>query len=390
MNKGLTLISGIGLGAGLMYILDPDKGNRRRALARDKVMRALNKSGDAVGATSRDIVHRMRGLFAEMKHLLKSEEAETDVLLARLRSKMGRVVSHPGSINITVKQGRVTLSGPILANEVDDLLKCVSKVRGVTGIETQLEVHKEAGDIPGLQGGVDRPGYRFELIQTNWSPTVRLLVGAAGSALAFYGVKRQDPIGSVLGILGIGMLARGLTNMEVKRLIGVGAGRRAVDIQKNINIAAPVEYVFDFWRHFENFPRFMTNVREVRDLGEGRSHWVVAGPAGVPVKWDAVVTRMIPNELLAWKTEENPLVEHAGIVRFMPNADGSTNIDVKLSYNPIAGAIGHVVATLFGADAKTEMDQDLMRMKSLIETGIPPHDAAERGPIPQMREATAR
>jgi uncharacterized membrane protein len=50
---------------------------------------------------------------------------------------------------------------------------------------------------------------------------------------------------------------------------------------------------------------------------------------------------------------------------------------VRLNYNPPAGAIGHAVAGLFGADPKTEMDQDLVRMKTLIETGNPPHDAAD-------------
>jgi uncharacterized membrane protein len=109
---------------------------------------------------------------------------------------------------------------------------------------------------------------------------------------------------------------------------------------------------------------------------------------GMGVEWDAVITRDVPNELLAWKSVEGASVESAGIVHFTRNEDGTASVQVKLSYNPPAGAIGHAIAALFGSDPKTEMDADLMRMKSMLETGVPPHDAAERK-APKAREATA-
>jgi uncharacterized membrane protein len=67
-----------------------------------------------------------------------------------------------------------------------------------------------------------------------------------------------------------------------------------------------------------------------------------------------------------------------GRIRFQPNPDGSTRLDIRISYNPVAGGLGHAVAALFGADPKTQMDEDLLRMKTLIETGVPPHDAARK------------
>jgi uncharacterized membrane protein len=387
MNKELTLLGGIGLGAALMYVLDPDRGRRRRALARDILVSAANRTPDAIGATARDLRNRARGLAAQAGSMFSDEGATDEVLVARVRSKMGRVVSHPGSIEVAADQGRVTLSGPVLAHEVDDLLSCVRQVPGVAAVDVRLEVHKQAGDVPGLQGGRQRPGDRFELTQENWSPSARLLVSAAGGALAVYGFSRRDPLSIALGTVGAGLLLRGLTNLELKRLAGVGAGRRAVEIQKDINVAAPVEQVYEFWSSFENFPRFMSNVREVRRNADGSSHWVVAGPAGVPVEWDAVITRQTPNELIAWKSVEGASVENAGIVRFDSNADGSTRVEVKLSYNPPTGAVGHAVAALFCADPKTEMDEDLMRLKSLLETGTWPHDATQDEP-PQAREAS--
>jgi uncharacterized membrane protein len=147
-------------------------------------------------------------------------------------------------------------------------------------------------------------------------------------------------------------------------------------VQKTININAPLDQVFGFFSNYQNFPRFMSNVREVRDHASGRSHWVVAGPMGLNVEWDADLTEYVPDQIIAWKSVEGAVVENAGIIRFDGNPDGSTRVDIKLSYNPPGGALGHAVAKLFGADPKSEMDGDLARVKTTLETGRPPHDAA--------------
>jgi uncharacterized membrane protein len=382
------MAGGIGIGAALMYMFDPDRGKRRRALVRDKLASAANKTPDAIGATARDLSNRAEGLASQVASLFSSNEVTDEVLVQRVRSKMGRVISHPHAIQVKADHGRVTLSGPILAHEVSDLLLTVSTVSGVTEIDNQLETHEQAGNVSSLQGEGTRPGYRFQLMQENWSPTARVLAGLAGGALAAYALSQRDAVSLALGAVGVGLLTRGVTNMEMKRLVGVGAGRRAVEIQKNINIAAPLKDVYEFWCNFENFPGFMSNVREVRDSGNGRSHWVVSGPAGLPVEWDAVITKQIPNELLAWKSVEGAAVESTGIIHFARNEDGTTAVDIKLSYNPPAGAIGHVVATLFGSDPKREMDEDLMRMQSFIETGVQPHDIAQKQPL-KTSKATA-
>jgi len=174
----------------------------------------------------------------------------------------------------------------------------------------------------------------------------------------------------------LALLARAITNIELKRLFGVGVGRRAVDIQKTINIDAPVERVFKLWADYQNFPRFMSHVRDIKDLGDGRSHWAVSGPAGSTVEWDAVITSYTPNEVLAWRTEPQAMIQHAGIIRFRANPDGSTAVNIRFTYNPGAGGLGHAVASLFGADPKSQMDEDLVRMKTFIETGKVPADAA--------------
>jgi uncharacterized membrane protein len=119
----------------------------------------------------------------------------------------------------------------------------------------------------------------------------------------------------------------------------------------------------------------MINVREVKVREDGSSHWTVAGPGGISVEWEAVTTRREENRLLAWRTVPGAIVEHAGMIHF-ERVNGGTRLDIKMSYNPLAGALGHVVAKLFGADPKTKLDEDLLRMKTFLETGKAAHDAA--------------
>jgi uncharacterized membrane protein len=283
-------------------------------------------------------------------------------------------VSHPRAIEVTASDGRVTLCGPVLAAEEQRLKRTVSRIPGVEEIDDRLQIHEHADDLPSLQGGRRREP-RADIRQVRWSPTTRLLSGIGGALLGSYGAQRRDLRGVGLSALGFVALARAATNLETKRLTGVGAGHRAVDVQKTVRVEAPVERVFALWSDYTNFPRFMSNVENVQDLGDGRSRWSVAGPAGVPVEWNATVTDYVPNQVLAWKTEPGSPVAHAGSVRFEPAAE-ATRVHVRLSYNPPAGALGHAVAKMLGADPKAKMDADLMRMKSFIESGTPPADAA--------------
>ena len=167
--------------------------------------------------------------------------------------------------------------------------------------------------------------------------------------------------------VGTALLARAVANKGFRQILGVGGP--AVDFEKTIHIHAPVEEVFGFWANFENFPQFMTHLKEVRSLGNGKWHWVAAGPAGISIPWDAAITKSEPNQLLAWRSVPGSLIETAGVVRFDPEPDGSTRLSIRMWYSPPAGVFGHAVAHLFGADPKSEIDDDMVRFKSLIEVG---------------------
>ena len=220
MRRELVLLSGVGAGAALMYMLDPDRGARRRALVRDKTVSLANKTPDALNATARDLSNRARGLMSEASAMLRGDEASDEVLVQRVRAAMGRVVSHPHAVRVDSNEGRVSLSGNILADEVDDFLSCAGSVRGVREVGNRLTVHDEAGITADLQGGRARPGYRFEFMQENWSPAARLVACVAGGALTAYALRQKFPVACALGTVGLGLVARGATNTGVMNLIG--------------------------------------------------------------------------------------------------------------------------------------------------------------------------
>jgi hypothetical protein len=220
MNKGLGFCTAMGIGSGLMYMLDPDRGKRRRALLRDKFVWVTRKTGEGIETTAWDLSNRARGIAASVQSRFSPAEISDSVLADRVRSKLGRIVSHPGALEVAAENGSVTISGPILEAEVDNLLTCVGRIQGVNEVNNKLEVHQEAGDHPSLQGGRERRGYQFEFLQENWSPAARFIAGAAGASLAVYGGARRDVLGAGLGAAGLLLLARGVTNTELKRMVG--------------------------------------------------------------------------------------------------------------------------------------------------------------------------
>jgi uncharacterized membrane protein len=176
------------------------------------------------------------------------------------------------------------------------------------------------------------------------------------------------------------VLAQSITNVEIKKLLGIQSG--GIRLQKAITIMAPLHYVYRTWMNFENFPRFMSHVREVTDLGNGRSRWVVDGPGRVPVEWTARITQLVPERVLAWKSEEGAFIRHEGVIRFEPERNSGTRVHLRFSYSPPAGVAGHAAAVLVGSDPKRRMEEDLVRMKSFIETGTLPRGAAAKSEPP--------
>jgi osmotically-inducible protein OsmY len=158
MYRLISFLKGAAFGAGVMYFFDPVVGNRRRALVRDQIYHLMNKSCDVADAKYRDVQNRLYGTFAEMRSGLRHDEPTDEVLCDRVRAKIGRHISHPGAIKVEAHGGVVTVGGPILAREFDQLMSAIHSVRGVTAVEDRLDVHRSQEDISALQGTGQRNG----------------------------------------------------------------------------------------------------------------------------------------------------------------------------------------------------------------------------------------
>lgn len=169
IRMGAVLLGGLGLGAALMYVLDPERGKKRRVLVRDKAVRAARKAGDTLDAKSRDWKNRAKGAVAEVKAMTREEGVLNPVLEERVRAEMGRAVANPGAIDVSALEGVVILSGPVLASELDELLSTVHGVRGVEDVENRLQVYESANDVPGLQGA-RRSRNKAERGADRWEP----------------------------------------------------------------------------------------------------------------------------------------------------------------------------------------------------------------------------
>jgi uncharacterized membrane protein len=170
----------------------------------------------------------------------------------------------------------------------------------------------------------------------------------------------------------------------MRRILGIGYGPAAVRLQKAVNIDAPVDLVFRVFASYDNFPLFMPHVKEVKDLGEGRSHWKVLAIPGVVVEWDAEITELIADRSLGWTSLKGAAVPNAGVIRFSPNSRGGTTVDIKLGYHPPAGELGHAFARLLGADPGRKLDRDLMIMKDFIERHAVAVNPASDGQLGQL------
>jgi uncharacterized membrane protein len=369
------LFIGAAIGGAAMYFFDPDRGRRRRALVRDQAVRARSNVRDFVDAGTRDLKNRGSVVLGRTRSLVKRGKPTDAVLVERVRSRMGRYVAHPGAIEVTALDGEVTLKGSILAHEHRDLIDAIQDVAGVKHLRDEISVYETAQGISELQGEPRRRSQGAEFMDENWAPGPRLLAGAGAMTLAAYGMRWHGFMRLVTFAAGVALLLRTATNKPLRTLAGKG-GAKGIDIQKTVHINAPVHEVYQFLSNYENFPKFMRNIRSVQVHADGRSHWIVAGPLGSSVEWDSLTTRTEPDRLIEWSTIVGSPVEHAGTIRLASDGEDSTRVHIHMSYNPPAGAVGHVVAKLFGADPKSEMDEDLMRLKSTLESGRPTRNAS--------------
>jgi uncharacterized membrane protein len=218
----------------------------------------------------------------------------------------------------------------------------------------------------------------------NVSEPERWLSVIFGSALAAYGLKKRSVPGIVLSAIGGAMVWRGATgHCMVYEAAGVTTANddarqgdpavpygKGIRVEKSVTVDATPEQLYTFWRDFENLPRFMNNLEAVECHDSRRSHWTAKGPAGTKVDWEAEIINEIPNELIGWRSVEGSKVDNAGSVHFERATGGrGTEVKVVLRYDPPAGLFGAAVSKILGEDPAMQVQEDLRRLKMLVETG---------------------
>jgi uncharacterized membrane protein len=224
-------------------------------------------------------------------------------------------------------------------------------------------------------------------MDTNVSQPERWLSIIGGGSLIAYGLSRKSIEGFALAALGGGLMWRGYSgHCDIYQSLGInttergyakGTGSRrgvpyelGIRIDHDVYVNRPPHEVYRFWKNLENLPRFMDHLEEVKCYDDRKSHWRAKGPAGLDVEWYAEIVNDIENELIGWRSLEGSDVESGGSVRFEPAGDGKgTIVRVSLQYNPPAGSFGAAVAKLFGEDPRKTVQEDLLRLKELLETG---------------------
>jgi uncharacterized membrane protein len=145
-----------------------------------------------------------------------------------------------------------------------------------------------------------------------------------------------------------------------------------VRCERSIIVNKSPEECYRFWRDYENnTPRYMPRIESVRETEGGRQHWVVKGPAGAKIEFDALLAADEPGHCIAWHTLEGADVRHSGSVHFDPAPGGrGTVIRLSMYYTPanlLSGAA--VLAQVLGKVPEAEMYKDLRRFKQLMEVG---------------------
>lgn len=141
-----------------------------------------------------------------------------------------------------------------------------------------------------------------------------------------------------------------------------------VEHHASVTVNAPVHQVYSLFTHFNDFPKFMSFVKEVTYYDDQRSHWV-ADVVGQH-QWDAVNENWIEDKQIAWRSYNG--MENTGKVTFQPSSSNQTRVDVYVDYNPPAGVLGDVGEKLgAGGTFESHLQHDLDNFARMVDQAPP-------------------
>jgi uncharacterized membrane protein len=198
---------------------------------------------------------------------------------------------------------------------------------------------------------------------------------AAATAVMAYGFSRRNAPGVALAVAAAPLAYKGIVGRwpfangadDTRTAL---SGDRGIHVRESVRIERPVSDVYGFWRQLENLPHVLTHLEHVTDLGDGRSHWVARGPAGLGVEWDAEIINEVENKVIGWRSLPESDVVTAGSVTFKAIRGGrATEVSVHLQYAPPAGRAGAFLATIFSREPHQTIREDLRRLRQVLEAG---------------------
>jgi uncharacterized membrane protein len=368
MLRANSLLGGLALGAGAMYFFDAAQGARRRKLLADQCNHLLHCVAHDFDVAWRDAKNRAQGTAAEARRLVSFAEVPDEVVVQRVRAQLGHHVMHPRGIQVESHEGHVVLRGGVSGNDLFGLLRAVGAVPGVRTVTDELTV-----DDHNENGSRRRRPASWDFVSGQWAPATKLLVGGTGAFLLAncLTARRRSLADVVLGTLGFGMLARSLAPSNQ----GVANNWQTVEFHKTITIHAPIEKVFGFVTHPENWLQITNRIRNLRWHGEDAFAKDVTLP-GMNLYCSERIACVKENECFVTDSLPDSWLAYHKELHFEKAGDDQTRVHLKFNYSPPAGMIGHAAASILGLDAKSFFDDFLMRAKQYLETGLQPHDVA--------------
>jgi hypothetical protein len=186
MRKLHAALAAGAAGAGIMFLLDPRLGRRRRAALLDKGARVSRIVGRGVNSTARDIGHRIEDVVGKGARVFRSESVPDATLAERVRAQIGRMVSNAGPIKVDVGNGAVKISGPILQDEYRPLLRKIQSISGVRFIDDRLTPRwpsdSEWQNTRSVRG-------------MSFTPVKRAIAIASGVGALLFGASRRNKLG---------------------------------------------------------------------------------------------------------------------------------------------------------------------------------------------------
>lgn len=207
-------------------------------------------------------------------------------------------------------------------------------------------------------------------LKTNVSALERFAMITSGGYLLYKGLSEEKKSIGKIGAAST-MLLRGLSGYcpiydAVDHLKNDKASN--VNIRTNSIINKPINEVYEFWRDFENFPKFMNHLESVKALSYNTSKWTAKGPAGIgKITWKAEIIKDEKERIISWSSLPDSSIQNAGKVVFRPSGNG-TEIIVTISYHAPMGVAGESAAKLVNPYFEKLVKDDIMNVKTYLES----------------------